>query len=260
MRRILVVAAALAVFGATAAAAVAATKLYSGGLAFSSDKAGTVKKPHATAYTLSVSANQPSGIRPPVQLDIKEKIYGLKVDGKDFPTCSLAKIAAAHNDNVCPKRAMFGIGYIHALLGSANDFTSAGAACDPALHVWNSGQGKLTYFFVTNNTHVCLGGSLHTGSTPPYAGTYRQSGKYFLSDVRVPPAIDYPVAGLAGSLQNEKIVFTTQSTKVHGKTAISQASVGCTKGKRPYTITITSTGGAAGPGNHTTTISNSAHC
>ncbi len=259
MRRIAVIATALFVLAA-AGTAYAATKVYTGHLSFSSNKAGSAKKPRPLAYRYTLQSTTPSGLRPPIQKSVQIKIYGLKVDGKDFPTCSSAQIAKAKNDNVCPHKALFGIGYIRALLGPATSFSAPGENCDPALDVWNSGQGKLTFFFVTNPAHMCLGGALKTGSTPPYPGTYKQQGKYFVSNVNIPNYINYPLPGLAGSLQYEQLVFTTQSERRHGKTIISQAAVGCLKGKRPYSITTATTGGVAGPGNHKSTISSSARC
>jgi hypothetical protein len=258
LRRIAVIASALIVLGVSAAA-YAATQPYTGSLTFTSKKAGTAKKPAPIGFMLKVKSTAPVGTRPPVQLDIKIKMYGLRVDGKDFPTCSLNKIATAHNDTVCPKKALIATGYIQSLLGDATNFSSAGAACDPLLDVWNSGQGKMTYFFLTDATHVCAGG-LKTGSTPPYPGTYKVSGKYFISDVKVPKYIDYPLPGLVGSLQYEQLKFTTQTAKVKGKTVVSQSSVACLKNKRPYSIITTTTGGSEGSGNHVNTISASAPC
>ncbi len=258
MRRLLVVGTALAVLG-SATAAFAASSLYTGSISFPSRKAGTTKRPAPTGFQLQLTSTQTSG-RPPIQLDIKIRIYGLTVNGKNFPTCSLNKIAAAHNDNVCPKGSEVATGYIHSLLGSSTDFSKPGANCDPGLDVWNSGQGKLTYFFYTNAVHVCLGGALKTGATPPYPGTYQMQGKYFVSNVTVPRYIDYPVTGLVGSLQYEQLKFTTESKRVGRKTVYSMASVGCQKAKRPYSITTTTTDPTVGPQNTTQTISKSAGC
>ncbi|MGI8713766.1 MAG: hypothetical protein ACR2NR_11405 [Solirubrobacteraceae bacterium] len=260
MRRAVMIVTALIGIGA-ATAAYAATQPYTGSVTFAAKHVGTRSRPVPLKFTLSVKTTAPSSTRPPVQLDIKLRVYGMKVDGKDFPTCSAAKIAAAHNDTICPPGARLATGYIHSVLGSATDFSKAGAACDPALDVWNSGQGKQTYFFVTNTTtHACLGGALKTGSTPPYPGTYKQRGNYFTSDVTVPKYIDYPLAGLVGSLQYEHLVFTSQTRKVGGKTLISQASTGCRNGKRPYSITTTTTGGSVGAQHQVSTISGSAGC
>ena len=89
-----------------------------------------------------------NGNRAGVQLDIKTRIYGLVENGKDFPTCSLNQIANAHTDTICPKGSKVATGSIAATLGAANNFQAVGAACNPQLDVFNSGQGKLTFFFV----------------------------------------------------------------------------------------------------------------
>ena len=253
MRRIAIIVTAAAIVLAAAGAAYAASGPYTGSLSFASSKPGSSSKPVPSAFTLNVNANPTGANRPPIQLDLKFKIYGMKVDGKDFKTCSLSKIEAAHNDTVCPKKALFASGYIHALLGPTTNWaTSAGFACDPGLDVWNSGQGKLTYFFFTNPTHLC--GPLQTGGTPPYPGTYKMVGKYLEANTPVPNAINYPAAGLVGSLQSEHLVFHTQTSKGH----ISQALVGCKKGKRPYSITSTTT--MPGSPNTVATISGSGKC
>ena len=256
--RKLVIATALIVLGA-ATTAYAAIATDSGSISYSSKKAGTPTKPVPLGYTLNFTQAGTNGNRPPIQLDVKLKLYGMKFDGKDFPTCSPTKIATAHNDTVCPKGALIASGYIHSVLGSATNFNAAqapGFACDPLLHVWNSGQGKQTYFFLTDATHQC--GGLKTGSTPPYPGTSKEVGKYVMSDVPIPRYIDYPVAGLVGSLEYEHLVFTAHTAKVHGKTVSSMSAFGCLHGKRPYTITSTTT--LPGQGKEVDNIKGSPRC
>ncbi len=258
MRRIAIITAALFVLGA--AMAYANGHADTASISFSSKKSGTSRKPVPMRFTLAVKATPTGTSRPPVQLEIVTKIYGITMDGKDFPTCSLAKIAAAHNDTVCPKGAKIGSGIVRSLLGSSTNFQQAGGNCDPTLDAWNSGQGKETFFFVTNPTHQCLGGAVNTGETPPYPGTYKQEGKYLVSTVKTPNYINYPLPGLAGSLQYERLVFSTQTRRVHGKTRISQASFACTHHKRPYSITTITTGGPSGSGHVKTVISSKAAC
>jgi hypothetical protein len=239
--------------------AYAATQPYTGKLTFTAKHPGTSVKPVPLKFSLNLKTTSTGSSRPPVQLDVEIRVYGMKVDGKDFPTCSLEKIANAHNDTVCPKGAKVATGSIQSTLGSSTDFTAPGAACDPLLDVWNSGQGRMTYFFLTNQTHACAGG-LRTGSVGPYPGTYKYEGKYFVSDVTVPGYIDYPLQGIAGSLQDEHLDFTTHTRKARGKTLISQASIGCLKGKRPYSIITTTTGASEGSQHVVSTIAGSASC
>ncbi len=269
MRRIVFVVMTVAALVA-ASSAYAAINTYTAPIKFSSKKAGTAKKPAPLGFTLNITASGTNGNRTAVLQNIRTKIYGLRVDGKHFPTCSLSKIAAAKNDNVCPKGAKVAAGAITALLGPSNNFAlhAVGVAnCDPELDVWNSGQGKLTFFFVDTPTHVCLGGALHTGSTGPYPATYKVQGKYLVTNVPIPDYIDFPLGksptALAGSLVTEHLVWFKHTTKVKvkgkKKTVAAISSVGCKKGKRPYSTTFSATLPTTGT-NETQTVSGSAKC
>jgi hypothetical protein len=262
LRRILVIATTLGVLVA-ASAAYAAINSYSASLTFTSKQAGTKKKPVPIGYTQVIEANGTGGNRTAVLLDIKTKVYGLTADGKDFPTCSFNKIATAQTDAVCPKGAEVATGSITSVVGSSQHFNVAGTACDPLLDVWNSGQGKLTYFFVDTPTHQCLGGALVTGQVGPYAATYKQVGKYLVTDVPVPGYVSFPLGaagGVAGSLETEHLKWLKVSKKVHGKTVSAIASVGCLGHKRPYSMTFTATIPSAGPAKEVDTVSHSAPC
>lgn len=244
MRRLVLLATGIVVLVA-AGAAYAALNTYTAKFAFASKKAGTPAKPVPTGYTQDLTAsNATSGDRTAVLLDLKTTLYGVKADLKDFPKCSGAKIAAAKNDNVCPKGALVASGYIHAVVGPRNDFTPSATSvfpCNPALDVWNSGGKTLTFFFVDNAKHNCDSLGLKTGSTPPYPGTISYKGKNLVLNVPIPAAISFPVNGFAGSLELEHLVWTHQSKKVKGKTVYSLASIGCKGNKRPFSQSFTAT-------------------
>jgi hypothetical protein len=61
-----------------------------------------------------------------------------------------------------------------------------------------------------------------------------------------------------GSLIHEVLNFAKLTTKVKGKTVGATASVGCLKGKRPYTITFTAT--TNGSNRITQSVKGSAPC
>jgi hypothetical protein len=266
LKKIVLIAAALGVLVA-AGTAYAALNTYSATLKFSPKSAGTPAKPAPVGYTQDIKAsNTIAGDRTAVLTDILTKIYGLKADGKDFPQCSSNAIATAGDDTKCPKGALVATGYITAAVGPTSNFTAgAGAPCDPLLHVWNGGQGKLTFFFVDQPpNHQCLNGALTTGQVGPYPATYKSQGKYLAVDVPVPHYVSFPAPGAAGSLETEHLNWLKVTKKVHGKTVAATASVGCLKGKRPYTTTFKAnlpnpTTGAPGP-TETKTLSGSAPC
>jgi hypothetical protein len=264
LRRIVLIATAVGVLGAASAAyAVTQINTYTATVKFTSKSAGTAKKPVPIGYTLDITASGTNGNRTAILQDLKTKIYGLAIDQKDFPTCSLNAIANAKSDAGCPKGALVASGYIHAEVGNPKDFTTAATPCNPALDVWNSGAGKLTYFFVDTPAHNCNGLGLKTGSTGPYPSTIKTQGKFLISDTPIPSFVGRPL-GLAGSLLVEHLVFTHQSKKVKGKTVQSLTTVGCQGTKRPYSETLTAnlpdpTTGLGGT-TQTATVSHTAPC
>jgi hypothetical protein len=263
LKKSVLIAVALGALVIAGVAYAASINTYTATLSFSSKKAGTPAKPAPIGFVQKIDAKGTNGNRTAVLTDILTKIYGLKADGKDFPQCSATKIANAGDDTGCPKGALVATGAITAAVGSATDFTAAGAACDPELHVWNSGQGKLTFFFVDTPTHQCLGGALRTGQVGPYPATYKNKGKYLVVDVPVPKYVSFPAPGQAGSLETEHLTWLKSTKKVHGKTVAAIASTACLKGKRPYTTTFTanlptSTGAPGSP--EVDTVKGSAAC
>lgn len=260
MRRIALIVTAVGLLVAAAAAYAAGTDSYKGsGLKFSSKAAGTAKRPAPVSFTqdIKVTPGTP-GNRTEVLSLITTKVYGLKVDGKDFPTCSPAKISSAQTDTVCPKGAAVATGYITAQLGDSSNFSSAGQACNPLLDVWNNGQGKLSFFFVDAGAHQCLGGALHTGQVGAWAATYKTAGKYLVVSVPIPKTVTYPVGGLAGSLESEHLVWKSATAKVKGKKVTSIASVACQGKKRPFSMTFTA--GYPNQPTKATTVSGTAAC
>ncbi len=242
MRRIVIAVTALVVLG-TASAVYAATSspinTYTAPIKFTPGKAGSAKKPVPTGFNLNITAKGTNGNRTAVTLDFLTKIYGLKVDGKDFPTCSLNKIATLKNDNACPKGALVATGLNRRPAWSAEQLHGRRARpAHPNLHVWNSGQGKLTFFFVvTPPNHVC--GGLMTGEHRALSGDLQGPGQV-PGDQRSDPALRSTsrLPGSRGSLSTEHLNWLKRTTKVKGKTVAAISSVGCKGGKRPYSTAI----------------------
>lgn len=255
MKRIVLVATAAAMLiAATVAFAATPVNTYKATVTFSPSSSGTAKKPVKTAFTQDfvVTPGTP-GNRAGMLLNIKNTVYGLKVNVKGLPTCSLGTITSAGTDTKCPKGALVAKGSIKALLGpSTNPAASATAGtCNPNLDVWNAGPGKLAFFFVPTLTgaHACLGGVIKPGAVPPYPGTYKQSGKNIVVNVPIPKTVDLPLQGLVGSLQSETLKWSSSSI----------TSVACKGNKRPYSNSFTAAP-VAGGASQTTTVNGSASC
>lgn len=246
MRRFVVVATALAVLAAAASAFAATGGLnsYSATLKFSPNKAST-----ALGFTQKYIANGTGGNRTAPLTNIKTVIYGMKSDGKDFPTCSAQKITTAGNDTVCPKGALVASGAITATLGPASDQSASAPGqlpCNPVLDVWNAGQGKLVFFFVDKGSHTCAGGAITTGTVGPFPATVKTVGKNLVMNTPIPSYVSFPINGVEGSLTSETLSWKNLSATKNGKTVHYGTSVACKSGKRPYSVTFTAETGPGG--------------
>ncbi|HZE05046.1 MAG TPA: hypothetical protein VE127_07475 [Solirubrobacteraceae bacterium] len=243
MRRLVVIATALAVLvGAVSAyAATGGLNAYTAKIKFSPNKAGKGKAPAAIAFTEHYKADGTNGNRTAPLTGIKTKVYGIHVNPKGFPTCSQSKIANAHSDAGCPKGALVATGAITAILGPVADPSTSDPnqiPCNPILHAWNGGGGKLVFFFVDKApNHTC--GPIQTGAVPPFVGTAKTVGKNLVQNTPIPSYVSFPITGVEGSLTSETLHYLKLTRKVHGKTVAYASSVGCKKGKRPYSVTFT---------------------
>jgi hypothetical protein len=242
------------------AAVAYAANTYSGTTMTFTKGSGSKSKPVPVGYKQTLVANNTDSTKAAeVLVDIKTKIYGLVSNAKDFPTCSATQMSARKSDTFCPKKSKFAAGLVNSLLGDPTLSKANRIKCNPNLDVFNAGKGKLWFFFTTHSALQCAG--LTTGVTAPYPGTVKQQGKYQVTDVPLPPDVSTKVANqpnFYGSLIKETLNWFKVTTKVKGKTVGNNASIGCLKGKRPWSITFTST--TNGSNRSSSTVSGSAKC
>lgn len=245
MRRICIIAAAVATLAAGAVAYAGTTQnTYTAGFAFHENGTGSATKPVAVGFTQTYgAANAAAGMRAAPLTDIKLTIEGLKVDPGPFPTCSIAKILAAKSDAGCPKASIVATGSIVAALGD-NTLQGPGTPCTPLLHVWNGGHGNLIFFFVVEGTHQC--GGLQTGAAAPWIATVRNADGGMVENTPLPPDVstDAGNIGAYGSLTSETLQWLKLTRKVHGKAIPFMESTGCRGGSRPYSVSFTATDAA----------------
>lgn len=257
MRRVIILGTAVTVL-ITASVAVAATlNTYTANLAFKPTKAGSTHKPVSVGFTESLTAaNDTAANRAAPLVDIKTTIYGMSSNAKYFPTCNGTLISSRKSDSFCPRKALVATGPVTSKVGDTT-LIGPGSPCNPFLHVWNGGKGKLWFFFTTGGAHQCFG--LKTGATAAYPGFIKEQGKNMVTDVPLPPDVSTNVAGIGlyGSLIKEVLTFKNLTTKVHGKTVGINSSFACKGNKRPYSVSFTATSAA---GSETKVVSASAKC
>jgi hypothetical protein len=240
VRRTIIGGAVVSVLVAAGAALAAPFNTYTADIKYSRG-IGTKTSPVPVGYSQTLGAAGTGGNRAAPLIHLKTITYGLRSNGRFFPTCSVARINAVKNDRSCPKRALVAQGPVTALLGPANQPTSPGTPCNPYLHVWNGGQGNVTFFFtIIAPKHTC--GGLHTGSSAAWSATLRNVGKNLVLDDPLPPDISTKAGGITGvysSLIRYTVVAKKLTTRVKGRTVGYLESVGCKAGKRPWTQSFT---------------------
>ncbi len=257
MRRIIILGTALTVLVGASIAAAATLNTYTAGFGFKPTKAGTKAKPVPVGFTEALTAaNDTAANRAAPLVDIKTSIYGMSSNAKYFPTCNGTLISARKTDNFCPKKALVATGPVTSKVGDTT-LNGPGSPCDPFLHVWNGGKGKLWFFFTTGGPYQCFG--LKTGATAAYVGNVKEQGKYMVTNVPLPPDVSTNVAGIGlyGSLIKEVLTFKNLTTKVHGKTVGINSSFACKGSKRPYSVSFTATSSA---GSETKVVTGNAKC
>ena len=221
---------------------------------------GRLRSP--SAHRRSTSRTATNGNRTAPLTDIKTTIYGLKSDGKDFPTCSMAKIVAAAKRHGVPEEALVASGSITAILGPVASQSSSAPGqlpCDPLLDVWNAGRGRSCSSSSTGPPHVRrrCDHDRHASGRSPAPSRRRQEPRAGHPD---PDDVSFPIAGVEGSLTSETLNWKKHDTKLkNGKTVALRPSVACKSGKRPYSVAFTAEP-SAGAAEVTQTVTGTPKC
>lgn len=274
MRRIIMIVTALAVLGGTAAYAASSDfNSYTASLTFSPSKAGSAKSPSPFSMREVWTAKGNNGNQAGPLTHIVSKIYGIVADGKDFPKCTDSTInnggKSGKWDKVCPKGSLVAEGPVNSFLVGASTPKTPGAPCNPYLHVYNGGQNRLVFFFVSGpfspnpSKYQCAGTTTGT-SAPPYDATIKQQGAVQVTNIPLPAYVSTRAGNIPGAyadLVRLDITFKKLTKKVHGKTVAFQSSTACKAGSRPYSFVFTATNyQGQSPPTQTTTVSHSAKC
>lgn len=256
MRKLAITAAVLAVALATAAVAVAQSPSgYKVTASTAPAKAGSKKKPVAVKLRFGVDASGLTG-RPVTSQSFEVGFAGIRTNGKAFRTCTAAKINAAQSDRGCARAARVGSGRVHNLAGATGNLADTSITCDLNLTIYNAGNRRVALFL--------QGGPSVAGASCPIgiaqaidARFVRISGGEALR-FDIPTNLRHPVTGLDNGIVTIDSTILKRTTKVgRGKRARRVGyleSVGCRRGRRAVTLTLTSETGA------TTTSSGSARC
>ena len=257
MRRVAAIVAALVTVLAVATVAIAqSTNSYKVDASASPTKRGTKKKPQPVKVKFSYDVAGPNAqTQPDAVSKYKIDLYGVKSNGKLFPSCSLATFTAQPTDADCPAGSRVGSGTLRAIAyPTGNPSSTSTIPCTKQVRVYNSGANKAV-IYLFGAASACGG----LGTTFAFPATYvKGAGGGQALQFTVPTEEGgplHPGPGLTVAVLHvdSTIKLTTKRVKKirHGY----YDSVGCLGSKRPVKVTFTTEAGALGSASTNATCS-----
>jgi hypothetical protein len=262
--------------GGAAALAAGSFNTYTATQTFSPSAAGSSSKPSALAISEHWAAKGTNGHSAAPLIKIVAKNYGIKVDSKDFKTCSANTINNAGNskgwNKACPGGetgpALIGQGPVKAEFVNPNPPYNNVGACNPYLYIYNGGNNTQVFFFTEypyapSKSDSCLGGHVVTGAAPAYPGKVSYSGKTEILTIPLPPTVSNNAGGtgLFASLLKLDVTYAKKTAKKNGKTVAYQSSIACQGSSRPYEFDFTAQNfNGQSPHTQTVVVKHTAKC
>jgi hypothetical protein len=221
-----------------AAVADAGGDTFTAGFTFSpSGSAGSPRVPAPISIHQSFLVTTPNGATPTPLTTVSTRIYGIRMHTKGLPVCTRQMIMANQmSDAKCPALSLLGQGPVTQLLIQSP--SKPPTSCAERLDVFNGGGGKLVYFFVPSPTGCP---ELQPGGLPPFEGTSQNAGKWWTTEVSLPPVALIRSGSNVGTayeaLIKENLVYGMHRRKKRGPLE----STGCQRGKRPWSVSFTAT-------------------
>ena len=197
---------------------------------------GSKSKPLPVSAGFKLTTSTPDGTRQESWKQIDNAWYGIRSNGKMFPTCTVTEIASKQSDAGCKKGSLVASGKLVALNGPATIFNFPGAECKKDVSIYNAGQGKVAALLEGPGT-ACAG----VGYLPPFPGTWSKTGGIGGGErlrIPIPNNISHPLPGILGSPVTLNITMKKMSKKVKGKTRGYIESIACKGSRREWRQTI----------------------
>jgi hypothetical protein len=242
--------------------------------------AGSRRHPVPGAIHELWTANGSNGHQTAPLTHIVARMYGIKTDAKDFPTCTAKTINTAGNsggwNQVCPKGSEIASGPVNSLFVPYNDATAQNPPhCNAWLSIYNGGVQNGTqvqvFFFseypdAPGPQYSCVSGAEPTGAAPAYNGyaTNPSSANHNTWSINIPVPVYVCTAACQGwaiSLVKLNVVYAKLTDEKNGHTVAYEESIGCKKGERPYSFTFYAQNyQGQSPAHQTTTVSHTTTC
>lgn len=223
----------------------------------SPSKSGTTKRPVPVGGTFGFKVVDTEGKRPYALDALKLSFTGLRMNTRQFKTCSATSMERASSDKGCPKAALVAQGFANNIAGDINNRDDKSINCYLSLRLWNSGSGKAALFVSgkpnPNNPNDPKQCPIEVNTAIPVSIVRRPTGDRL--QFTIPENLKRPLATIRNSLVETKLTLLKKTVRKAGrKVGFWETVGGCRKGRRTITAQFDN------EGNNDTTQSGFARC
>jgi hypothetical protein len=199
-------------------------------------KSGTKKKPRAVSGKFGFSVRDTEGGRPFALESLRVDFTGLRINTRQFKTCTAASIEQAQSDAGCPAASRVATGFANNLAGNINDRRDASIRCPLNVTMYNSGSGKAALFVEGGQTASPPTACPITVATAIPVSIARRPTGDRLSFV-IPENLKTPLATLRNSLVETQLTLLRKTTRAGGRQVGYFETIGnCRRGRRAATV------------------------
>jgi hypothetical protein len=225
---------ALALIVALAAPGVAsAANEYTISYSTNPTKSGTSKKPAPISGKFGFKVRDTEGGRPFALDSLRVTFTGVRINTRQFATCTAAKIEAAQSDAGCPAGSRVATGFANNLAGNINDRRDASIKCGLSVTMYNSGSGKAA-LFVKGSPNAPNPCPIQVATAIPMSITRTATGDRL--SFTIPQNLKTPLATIRNSLVETQLTLLRKTVRRSGRTVGYFETVGgCRSGRRTVT-------------------------
>jgi hypothetical protein len=196
-------------------------------------KSGTSKKPAPISGRFGFSVRDTEGGRPFALDALRVTFNGVRINTRQFATCSAARMEAAQSDSICPSGSRVATGFANNIAGNINDRRDASIRCALTVTMYNSGSGRAA-LFVKGSPNAPRPCPIEVATAIPVSVTRTSIGDRI--SFTIPDNLKTPLATLRNSLVETQLTLLRKTVRRSGRTVGYFETVGqCRRGRRTVT-------------------------
>jgi hypothetical protein len=210
-------------------------------------KSGTSSRPAPISGTFGFTVRDTNGGRPAALDALTVRFTGLRINTRQFRTCSASRMEQAQSDRGCPSAALVARGFARNIAGNINNRQDTSQRCYLSIRMWNSGSGRMALFVQggprpngPSDPQHC---PLAVATAIPVSVTRRATGDQIRFSI--PQNLKTPLATIRNALVETRLTLLRKTVTRSGRrVGFWETFGGCRNGRRTVTAVFDNEGTA----------------